>query len=127
MTGPLLEVLDSKMIPGMPSALMRLFLPPDVADGLGVPRRPLVDWMVRRLVRTFGWIDRTVLERFTRRSRVLRQLAFDLLEMMLQWERGGNREPFRIPASLDWYARPPGKPNAGQRLLARSVSTVVRS
>jgi hypothetical protein len=127
MTGPLLEVLDSTMIPGLPSALMRLFLPPEVADGLGVPKRPGVDWIVHRIVRSFGWLDRTVLERFTRRSRVLRHVAFDLLELMLQWERGGNREPFRIPDSLDWFSRRPAAPNPGQRLLARSVSTTVRT
>jgi len=126
MTGALLEVLDSKMIPGVPSALMRMFLPADVADGLGVPRRPVPDWVVRRIVRSFGWLDRTVLERFTRSSRVLRHVSFDLLELMLQWERGGNREPFRIPDSLDWYDHKRDKPNVGQRLLTRSVSTVTR-
>jgi hypothetical protein len=124
MTAALLAVLDSKMIPGMPSALMRMFLPADVADGLDVPKRPVPDWLVRHTVRSFGWLDRNLLERFTRPSRVLRHMSLDLMELMLQWERGGNREPFRVPDSLDWYDHIRDKPNAGQRLLARSASTV---
>jgi hypothetical protein len=124
MTAALLAVLDSKMIPGMPSALMRMFLPADVADGLDVPKRPVPDWLVRHTVRSFGWLDRNLLERFTRPSRVLRHMSLDLLELMLQRERGGNREPFRVPDSLDWYDHIRDKPNAGQRLLARSASTV---
>lgn len=126
MTGALLEVLDSKMGPGVPSALMRLFLPNEVANGLGVPRRRVADWAVRGIVRSFAWLDRALLERLSRRSRILRHVSLDLLELMLQWERGGSREPFRVPDSLDWYNQERNGPTAGQRLLARSVSPVTR-
>jgi hypothetical protein len=127
MTVPLLGVLDSKMLPGIPAAMMRLFLPRDVADGLGVPRRPITDRVIHGLVRTFGWLDTKVLERFSRRSRVLRHVSLDLLQMMLDWERGGTRQPFRIPDSLDWYDQTGTKRTFGQRALTRAAKLTARS
>jgi hypothetical protein len=126
MTTPLLGVLDAKMLPGVPAALMRLFLPVDVANGLGVPRRPIADRLIHGIVRVFGWLDRKVLERFSRRSRVLRHVSLDLLQMMLDWERGGSRQPFRIPDSLNWYDETGSKPTLGQRVLTRSAALSAR-
>ncbi len=125
MTVPLLGVLDRKMLPGVPAALMRLFLPKDVADGLGVPARPIADRIIHGIVRGFGWLDTKVLERFSRRSRILRHVSLDLMEMMLEWERGGSRQPFRIPDSLDWYDEA-GPRTVGQRVLTRSATLIAR-
>ncbi len=127
MTVPLLGVLDSKMLPGVPATMMGLFLPRDVADGLGVPRRPIADRVIHAVVRAFGWLDTNVLERFGRRSRVVRHVSLDLLQMMLDWERGGNRQPFRIPDSLDWYNEPGAKHTLGQRALTRTAKLTARN
>jgi hypothetical protein len=127
MTVPLLGVLDSKMLPGVPAAMMRLFLPTDVADGLGVPNRPITDRLIHGLVRAFGWLDTKVLERFSRRSRVLRHVSLDLLQMMLDWERGGSRQAFRVPDSLDWYDETATKRTLGQRALTRAAKLTARS
>ncbi len=126
MTVPLLEVLDSKMLPGVPAAMMRLFLPKEVADGLGVPNRPIADRIIHGVVRAFGWLDTNVLERFSRRSRVLRHVSLDLMQMMLDWERGGSRQPFRLPDSLNWYDEPESKRTLGQRVLTRSAGLTTR-
>lgn len=126
MTGPLLQALDRKTLPGVPAALMRLFLPPHVADGLGVPHRPINDYVVKTLVRGFGWFDRTMLERFDRRSRVLRSASMGLMNHLLEWQRGGAREPFRIPESLDWF-EDDGKRTVGQHVFERSVAVANRT
>ncbi len=125
MTGPLLEVLDSITLRGVPSALMRMFLPADVANGLGVPRRPVADFLIQGMARVFGMID-TLLERFTRRSHVLRAASMSLVQGLIDMERGGNREPFRLPAGLDWYDEPARPRSMAQRLLHGSVSLTVR-
>lgn len=127
MTGPLLGVLDAKMLPGIPATMMRLFLPRDVADGLGVPRRPIADALIHSVVRAFGWLDTNLLERFSRRSRVLRHVSLDLMQMMLEWERGGDRQPFRIPDSLDWYDETSSKRTLAQRVLTRSAALTTRA
>jgi hypothetical protein len=127
MTGPLLGVLDAKMLPGVPATMMRLFLPRDVADGLGVPRRLIADALIHNIVRGFGWLDTNLLERFSRKSRVLRHVSLDLMQMMLEWERGGDRQPFRIPDSLDWYDETGSKRTFGQRVLTRSAALTTRA
>jgi hypothetical protein len=126
MTQPLLRVLESKTLPGVPSALMRLFLPPDVAEGLGVPRRVVRDWIVQSIVRWFGWLDRTFLDARFRRSRALRSLSMGLMNLMLEWERGGNREPFRLPDSLDWYETD-GRRTFGQWMVGASATFARRA
>jgi hypothetical protein len=105
MTTPLLRTLNSKMLPGVPGGLMRLFLPRHVADGLGVPNRPINDWAVKTIVRGLGWFDRRIYERFGRRSWLLQRASMRFMNMLLTWQRGGDRQPFRIPDSLDWYER----------------------
>lgn len=125
MAGPLLEVLESKTLPGVPSALMRMFLPADVADGLGVPRRLVSDALVRGIARFFGMFDRVVLERFARRSRVLRAASMSLIQGLIDWDRGGEREPFRLPTTLHWYSDPARPRSIGQRLLHGALSLTV--
>jgi hypothetical protein len=121
MTGPLLGVLDSLTLPGIPSALMRMFLPADVADGLGVPRRLFSDRLVRVMARFFGMLDR-LLEPLSRRSRLLRAASMSLLQGLIGWERGGEREPFRLPTTLRWYSDPAAPRSIAQRLLHRTVA-----
>lgn len=117
LTAALIPVLDHKMLPGVPASLMHLFLPRTVTRGLGVPRAPVRDTVVLALVKGFGWLDSTILSRFSRGSRVLRGLSMELLNGILQWERGGDRAPFRIPDSLDWYEE--GRRTIGQRTVER--------
>lgn len=118
LTAALLPILDAKMLPGVPASLMRLFLPREVCDGLGIPRRVVRDWVVKRVLRFFGWLDSVVLGRFFKRSRALRGISMRLLDHVLQWERGGDREPFRFPEDLDWYAQSAER-SVGQRLVER--------
>ncbi len=108
------------MLPGVPGSLMRLFLPKAVANGLGIPRRIVGDWMVKLIIRLFGWLDSVLLHRFLHGSRALRSLSMRLLDALIEWERGGARQPFRLPDSLDWYERP-ARRSLGQLLIERSA------
>jgi ER-bound oxygenase mpaB/B'/Rubber oxygenase, catalytic domain len=82
-----------------PASLMRLFLPPRVADALGIPRQLYADSLVRCGAWLAGAVDgllsATRLERrFFRRFNVL------LIEAVLAAERGGKRAEFDLPLSL---------------------------
>ena len=122
MTEPLLRVLEDKTLPGVPSALMRLFLPSDVADGIGVPSHPVRDRVIHGVVRGYGAMDRAPVIARLRKTRVVRGLSMDLLEALLEAERGGRRKPFRLPDSLGWYWSDTQRPTRGQRVLHRLAS-----
>jgi ER-bound oxygenase mpaB/B'/Rubber oxygenase, catalytic domain len=99
----LLEMMEAKVplraLRFGPASLMRLFLPRDVADALGVPRRPVVDLAVRAMARLVGVAndvaDATALER-----RVFRSLNLAIIQAVLDHERGGKRAAFDLPLSL---------------------------
>jgi hypothetical protein len=82
-----------------PASLMRFFLPPPVADALGVPRDRRGDAIVRWGARLAGVVNGIVSA--TRLERRLFR-AFDLLVIaaILAIERGGKRPAFDLPLSL---------------------------
>ncbi len=102
------NALAEKTLPGLPSAMMRLFMPADVADAMEIPRNmmwPVPDWAIHQLVRTAGTIDSVVLSRLGRRSLILRDVSLDLLEQVMGWQDSekGSKERFEIPDSIDWW------------------------
>jgi hypothetical protein len=89
-----------------PASLMRLFLPRDVADALGVPRRRFADLAVRAAARLVGVVndvaDAKPLER-----RFFGRLNLAIIQAVLDHERGGKRPAFDLPLSLrgTWQLR----------------------
>jgi hypothetical protein len=105
MTGALLQGLRKRSPPlmkGVPSALMRHFLPEEVADGLGVPTLKLEAWLV-----SFGLRAGRELNVMTGWARKLcRSLGVYLFQVWFLTELGG-RERFRVPSQLEegWRKR----------------------
>jgi hypothetical protein len=102
LTTALLEMMTHYAPPGfkeIPAALMRLFLPPDVADGLGVPDRRLADKIVSLAVDVEKWFigGDTPAEM---RHEHFRKFGTHLVEMLIKAELGGRRPQFRIPTQL---------------------------
>jgi hypothetical protein len=103
------SALAEKTLPGLPSAMMRLFMPAGVADAMEIPRNkmwpPVPDWAIHQLVRAVGTIDGVILARLGRRSLILRDVSLDLLEQVMGWQDSekGSKERFEIPDSIDWW------------------------
>ncbi len=103
------NALAEKTLPGLPSAMMRLFMPAGVADAMEIPRNemwpPVPDWAIHQLVRAAGTIDSVILARLGRRSLILRDVSLDLLEQVMGWQDSekGSKERFEIPDSIDWW------------------------
>jgi len=103
------NALAEKTLPGLPSAMMRLFMPAGVADAMEIPRNkmwpPVPDWAIHQLVRAAGTIDGVILARLGRRSLILRDVSLDLLEQVMGWQDSekGSKERFEIPDSIDWW------------------------
>lgn len=111
------ETLAKRTWPGLPSALMRLFLPGEVADGMEIPRNmmfPVPDWAIHSLVKTVGLFDSAVMSRFGRRSLIMRDVSLDLLEHVMGWQRSdlGSKERFEIPDSIDWWEEREAEPRS---------------
>lgn len=112
MTAALLGMMEANLprpLGGLPAALLREFIPAAVADGLGVPRRPLEEALVSAadlLVRPF---ERLV-DREAGRHVALRAFAIHLLQWMQSVELGDARASFTIPDTLSagWGAAPAG-------------------
>jgi hypothetical protein len=99
LTTALLEMLEHYSAPGfkgMPASLMRLFLPPDVADGLGIPDHRFDDFLVRLGVKLEHFLSREGGSELLR----LRRFGTDFVEMLIRAELGGRRPDFRIPTEL---------------------------
>lgn len=99
---PLLATLDSKSLPGVAAASMRRCLPRRVADGLGVPRQPLLDFFLLVGTWVIGVADRWLV-RVKGRSGIYRRVGMLLVGELLLRQRGGSRPNFALPDSLDWY------------------------
>ena len=85
----LLRVLDAKTTPGVPAALMRRMLPRPVADGLGVPRHAVRDDLVLALTIALRLLD-PLLRLLGTRTRAFRVFSMDLLQYMIDRDRGGS-------------------------------------
>ncbi len=102
------NALAEKTLPGLPAAMMRLFMPAGVADAMEIPRNmmwPVPDWAIHQLVRAACTIDSVILARLGRRSLILRDVSLDLLEQVMGWQDSekGSKERFEIPDSIDWW------------------------
>jgi hypothetical protein len=74
---------------------MRHFLPRDVADGLQVPKANYTRFIIRLMELFSGW---ALSERRVRAA--LRRFDLELIQALLDFERGVKRPPFAIPAHL---------------------------
>jgi hypothetical protein len=85
------------------AGLVRTFLPPDVADGLAVPRHPLGDRLLAELVESTGAVE-SVVEGGPVRRALFRAVSVSQLRWFDNAELSGRRTAFRIPAHLrtDW-------------------------
>jgi hypothetical protein len=103
MNDALLQMMGLHLPPGpwrrWPAALMRHFLPPDVADGFGIPNHALEELILehadefrRELDRITGEVDR--------RLWMVRKFALSCLQCLVSVELGGKRTPFIIPTNL---------------------------
>lgn len=110
MTRALLGMMSDNLPPrlgDLPPALLREFLPAEVADGLGVKRVPLAEALVSaadHLVRPF---ERLV-DRAAGQHVALRVFAIRLLQWMESVELGDQRARFTVPDSLSegWRTAP---------------------
>jgi len=101
MTSSLLAMLQHNSPPGfkrLPAALMQLFLPPGVADGLEVPHYKLQEQLVEAGVHSAALMDRA--SGGAARRRVFRSFAVHMIQLLITVEMGGHRAPFHIPLEL---------------------------
>lgn len=101
LTGALLDFMKAQLprrwLDSFPATLIRQSIDSDVADLLEVPQ---ADWTLA-LFKLEEVVFRA-LGRFNRRqhSRLLQWLSYKLVQELVTLERGGNRDLFRIPSSL---------------------------
>jgi hypothetical protein len=101
LTTALLEMMahySPPLFKGMPAALVRLFLPETVADGLGVPKHRLDQQLVNLGVRAEEALD--TLTGSDLRQHHFRTYGTHVVEMLIRAELGGRRPDFRIPTEL---------------------------
>ncbi len=125
--GVLRQTLAERTWPGLPSTMMRLFLPRDVADAMQIPRNvmwPVPDWAIHQLVKTAGFLDSVVLSRLGRRSLIMRDISLDLLEHIMGWQNSelGSKERFEIPDSIDWWEQREAEPRSKVSRLLLDVA-----
>jgi hypothetical protein len=122
---PLLTTLDHHIVPGLPAALMRRFLPPGVCDGLEIPRHRIARALLAAPVAT-TWLVTRVGRRFWRPTPLYRELSMRLLQALLDHDRGGSRPEFGLPDSLHWY-RSDGASGAAQRVLVNTARRISKA
>lgn len=124
LTAALIPVLESKSLPGIPTATMRHCLPRPVWKALGIKGSPLMDILMRVLVFVMGWVDR-ILIRFKRRSRLFRAFSMGLIEHLLNADRDGGRPSYELPDSLSWWKTDQVEaPTLSARLLRRGAERI---
>jgi hypothetical protein len=120
LTKALLAVLDAKTTPGVPAALMRRMLPRSVCDGLGVPRHKVRDGLVVGLCGLVRLID-PILQFFGTRTAAYRRFSMDLVQYLIERDRGGERAEFRLPTELHDFWKDQGDRNAPGARIANRV------
>lgn len=103
-------------------ALVRHFIPPALADGLGVPSHRLEDRIAAIAAAHLVEASDEVIEASTRRRAVFRSFSLHLFQWLMNADRGGKRTTFDLPASLRaHWARPPGghEPGVWKQVLHR--------
>lgn len=103
MTGALLELMEHHQPPGpwrsWPVALLRHFLPPDVADGFGLARHDLEEKILDRAAEFRKELEGMGGD-LPRRLWLVRRFALSLIQMLVSVELGGKRTPYIIPTSI---------------------------
>jgi hypothetical protein len=92
----------------MPAAMIREFLPPDVATFLGVPSHRFEEALLRLADDALRPLQRLV-NREAQRRTLVRTFSIHLLRWMLKVELDGQPARFAIPDALqeDWQIAPP--------------------
>jgi hypothetical protein len=111
MMAALLGMMDSNLPPmfsTMPGAMIREFLPPDVATFLGVPSHRFEETLLRLADEALRPLQRFV-NRQAQRSALVRTFSIHMLRWMLKVELDGQPARFAIPDALqeDWQIAPP--------------------
>lgn len=122
MTAALLEFFEANL-PGLlkdlPPALMRMFLAPypGVADDLGIPEHRLADEIVEAAVAIGGEVANWA-EHALGQHAVFRRLGLEMIQMLINVDRGGVRSKFHVPTDLYTYWKLPAipEPTIWQRL-----------
>ncbi len=127
MTAALLGMMEANLpVPGsaaISSGLMRSFLPPAVADGLGVPRHFLTGHLIDHLVADAGLGDDFVEAGPIRRT-LFRVVSNGFLRWCDQIDLSGKRTSFRIPDHLrtEWGVSDDPDPTFWELLRASARS-----
>lgn len=91
-------------------SLIRYFTGPRLASLLGLPRRPLLDWLIGGI----AWIARAI-DRFRSSSKgyqlAFRVLTLRLIQVLIDKQVGMPRRLFQIPTTIheDWKTQPTRK------------------
>jgi hypothetical protein len=99
MTQALLEMMEEDaphIFRDVPSSLMRLFLPPDVADFLGVPNHKFEKRLIEFEVHFSAKIEHLIGTNERRRG-LIRIFNLHLIQWFVNVDRGGKRARFEIP------------------------------
>jgi len=105
----LLQMMDHaspRFAHGIPPAIMRSLLPPDVSDFLGIPKSTVHKWVVSAMIGTARLIDQFTARR-QHRTIVFRFLTMHLLQWMVTLNLGRPAR-FEIPTTLSqkWNVQP---------------------
>ena len=101
LTKALLEMMQHFTPPlmgGMPAALMRLFLPPDVADGLEIPVHKIDEEIIKGVIGLEKFLHPDAPADLKRAH--FRRFATHIVELLVSAELGWRRPQFRIPTHL---------------------------
>jgi hypothetical protein len=91
MTRALLDGIDINMGPftGVAPALMRFFLPPAIADGLGIPRNWLDMELAQLALQLVAYLDRRLLDSKGFEG-LVRSFSLNLIQWMITVDHGGR-------------------------------------
>lgn len=131
MTQALLGVLEENSPPafkGFSAALMHYLLPPGVATGLAVPEHRLEERLAAAAAHDESEVENR-LDESTRFTRLIRRFNLELLQWMIDVDRGGQRAPFAIPDDLrkSWQLPAAHEPTFARRLWRWGASRLERS
>jgi hypothetical protein len=101
LTAALLQMMNHASPPfarGIPPAIMRALLPPNVSDFLGVPHSTVHKWVVSLMIGTARAIDKFTARR-EHRTVVFRFLTMHILQWMVTLNLGRPAR-FEIPTTL---------------------------
>jgi hypothetical protein len=105
-------------------ALVRHFIPPALADGLGVPSHRLEDRIAATVAEHLIELSDKMVEASTRGRAVFRSFSLHLFQWLMDADRGGKRTKFDLPTNLRaHWAKPPGghEPGVWHQVLHRLV------